>query len=196
MLPGNWSWMDNSTYDFQNWGPSEPENLSMSCAAENIQNGYWSSDDCFKAKPFVCEVPDIVPTTQHVTINLNFTTTKSYPAYENCSHGWIYFEPTHSCYGKDQTVLLEYTWTDSEQYCLNQNAHLFSLHSFEETKFVAGKCLKNNDIYFYCFFFQHLSMHQIVYHGQGYIRMTMKRHGIGQMEVQRIIFHGAKDFLS
>uniref|UniRef100_A0A914QIJ7 C-type lectin domain-containing protein n=1 Tax=Panagrolaimus davidi TaxID=227884 RepID=A0A914QIJ7_9BILA len=123
MTPGKWSWMDNTKFDFKNWGSSEPKNLSMNCASVTIHNGYWISDDCFKAKPYVCEVPSIAATPNST--------------YVNCSYGWFYFEPTNCCYGKNDIGYWADTWTDAEEYCLKQNAHLVSLHSFEETKFLS-----------------------------------------------------------
>uniref|UniRef100_A0AC34FIV3 C-type lectin domain-containing protein n=1 Tax=Panagrolaimus sp. ES5 TaxID=591445 RepID=A0AC34FIV3_9BILA len=122
MTPGNWSWTDNTTFDFKDWSTSEPKNLSMSCAAVTIQTGYWASSDCFKTKPYVCEI----------------SATPSYPVYANCSAGWMYFEPTHSCYVVSGYGQLFNNWTEAEKYCLSQNSHLVSLHNFDEIKFVSS----------------------------------------------------------
>uniref|UniRef100_A0A914Z8D7 C-type lectin domain-containing protein n=1 Tax=Panagrolaimus superbus TaxID=310955 RepID=A0A914Z8D7_9BILA len=128
MSSSNWSWTDNTTFDFKNWAPSEPQNLSMSCSALTIQNGYWASSDCFKIKPYVCEISVPAPP----------STTQSYPVYMNCSAGWAYFEPTHSCYGHDGYGKITNNWTESEKLCLSQGAHLVSLHSYDELKFVSS----------------------------------------------------------
>uniref|UniRef100_A0A914YMA8 C-type lectin domain-containing protein n=1 Tax=Panagrolaimus superbus TaxID=310955 RepID=A0A914YMA8_9BILA len=127
MIPGNWSWMDNSTYDFKNWASSEPKNLSMSCAAEIFQSGDWSSDDCLKLKPYVCEIPQILT-----------TTTEKYPRYMNCSPGWIYFEKTHSCFGDIGIGRHMLNWTEGEEWCIKSNGgHLPTFHSYEEAKFIS-----------------------------------------------------------
>uniref|UniRef100_A0A914Z8F6 C-type lectin domain-containing protein n=1 Tax=Panagrolaimus superbus TaxID=310955 RepID=A0A914Z8F6_9BILA len=97
-----------------------------------MQTGLWSSDDCFKQKPFVCEIPQSFAATTP-----NLSTTKSYPAYKNCSDGWSYFEATHSCYGTDNIGNNTYTWADAEKLCLNQSAHSVSLHTPEEAQFVS-----------------------------------------------------------
>uniref|UniRef100_A0A914PEL7 C-type lectin domain-containing protein n=1 Tax=Panagrolaimus davidi TaxID=227884 RepID=A0A914PEL7_9BILA len=130
MIPGNWSWTDNTTFDFKDWAPTEPQNLTQSCGAVTIQNGYWASDDCFKTKPYVCEVLPALPTT--------VATSPAYPAYMNCSYGFIYFEPTHSCYGRGDYGTYTVNWTTAEAYCEARGSHLVSLHSFEETKFVSS----------------------------------------------------------
>jgi C-type mannose receptor len=122
MIPGNWSWTDNTTFNFNNWAPSEPKNQSMSCGSITIQSALWTSDECFTAKPYVCEIP-----------------TKSNPVYANCSSGWIYFEPTGFCYGTDSYVQYITNWTTAENYCQSQSgsAHLISIHNYDENKFVS-----------------------------------------------------------
>jgi C-type mannose receptor len=143
MTPGNWSWTDNSTFDFKEWAASQPQNLSMSCASITSQTGLWKSDDCFKTKPYVCAVPvstTTTSTTSTTTSTTTTTTTPPHPAYMNCSEGWMYFEPTYSCYGVDgYDGWNKYNtdWTDAENYCQSVGAHLVSLHSYEETKFVS-----------------------------------------------------------
>uniref|UniRef100_A0A914YBI3 C-type lectin domain-containing protein n=1 Tax=Panagrolaimus superbus TaxID=310955 RepID=A0A914YBI3_9BILA len=54
----------------------------------------------------------------------------------NCTEGWFYFEPTHSCYGHDGYNYRYGHWADAEQYCESVNAHLISLHSYDETRFL------------------------------------------------------------
>uniref|UniRef100_A0A914PIL6 C-type lectin domain-containing protein n=1 Tax=Panagrolaimus davidi TaxID=227884 RepID=A0A914PIL6_9BILA len=131
MIPGNWSWTDNTNFDFKEWAPGEPQNLTQSCGTITILNGYWASDDCFKTKPYVCEVPNIVLTTTAPTV---------YPVYMNCSMGWTYFEPTHSCYGHDWYGVVTSNWTTAEKYreTQTQKAHLVSIHSYDEMKFVSS----------------------------------------------------------
>ena len=124
MIPGNWTWMDNSNFDFNKWGPSEPANLSLNCASVKMENGNWGASDCFQLKPSVCKLAPVV--------------TPTYPSYLNCSDGWYYFELTDSCYGHDQYIITA-NWTQGEETCQSQGGHLVSIHSFEEAKFVSCK---------------------------------------------------------
>uniref|UniRef100_A0A914P213 C-type lectin domain-containing protein n=1 Tax=Panagrolaimus davidi TaxID=227884 RepID=A0A914P213_9BILA len=101
----------------------------MNCGALTVKSGLWDSDDCFKTKPYVCEI----------------SATPSYPAYMNCSEGWLYFEPTHSCYGNDGYSSRHDTWTVAEQYCEKQNAHLPSIHSYDEMRFLTTTSHFTND---------------------------------------------------
>uniref|UniRef100_A0A914Q5A3 C-type lectin domain-containing protein n=1 Tax=Panagrolaimus davidi TaxID=227884 RepID=A0A914Q5A3_9BILA len=133
MAPGNWSWTDGTTFDFKDWSPKEPQNLSMNCATVTIQNGLWASSDCFKTKPYVCEI----------------SAPPSYPAYMNCTEGWVYFQPTHSCYGHEGYISRSGNWTTAEQYCENQNAHLPSIHSYDEARFLSTMFHFNNDALFW-----------------------------------------------
>ena len=121
-LRGNWSWTDNSTVGFNELNPSQ--NTSLNCGAETTGKGDWRESDCYSSKPYVCQVAsDVTPT---------------YPPYLNCSDGWYYFEPAHSCYGADKFIGFT-NWTQGEDTCLSQGAHLVSIHSFEEAKFVNCK---------------------------------------------------------
>uniref|UniRef100_A0A914PV11 C-type lectin domain-containing protein n=1 Tax=Panagrolaimus davidi TaxID=227884 RepID=A0A914PV11_9BILA len=124
--PGNWSWTDNSSLGFHEWAPTEPKNLTMNCGALTVKSGLWASDDCFKTKPYVCE-----------TTTTPVSTTPFYPAYMNCTEGWVYFEPTHSCYGHNGYSYQYGNWTAAEQYCESVNAHLPSIHSYDEARFLS-----------------------------------------------------------
>uniref|UniRef100_A0A914PVF2 C-type lectin domain-containing protein n=1 Tax=Panagrolaimus davidi TaxID=227884 RepID=A0A914PVF2_9BILA len=119
MVPGNWSWTDNSSFGFTEWAPTEPKNLTMNCGALTVKSGLWDSDDCFKTKPYVCE-----------------TSTVTYPSFVNCSEGWVYFQPTHSCYGHNGYSSQSGNWAVAEKYCENQTAHLPSIHSYDEMRFL------------------------------------------------------------
>jgi hypothetical protein len=124
MNAGNWSWMDNSAFDFTDWATKEPQNATgVGCIAVSITTGAWSSQDCFKAKPYVCEVSATTPA-------------PTYPPYLNCSIGWAYFQPTGSCYGLEFAKPGKLSWTAAEEYCEKYKAHLVSIHSYDEYKFV------------------------------------------------------------
>uniref|UniRef100_A0AC34FE61 C-type lectin domain-containing protein n=1 Tax=Panagrolaimus sp. ES5 TaxID=591445 RepID=A0AC34FE61_9BILA len=132
MMPsGNWSWIDGTPLDFVDWAKGEPQNITgHNCAAESISDGFWRSDDCFKLKPYVCKADKTFfePAT---------TTTTKYPVYANCSYPYIYFEPTHSCYGVGNFTG-PMNWTQGEQYCQHYGAHLASIHSYDELYYLGS----------------------------------------------------------
>uniref|UniRef100_A0AC34F532 C-type lectin domain-containing protein n=1 Tax=Panagrolaimus sp. ES5 TaxID=591445 RepID=A0AC34F532_9BILA len=139
IFPGNWTWTDGTTLDFNEWIPGEPQNATLNCAVLTITNGKWGIDDCFKSKPYVCKVDKSVFETTTLKVT---TTTSKYPVYyANCTVGFFYFEPTHSCYGtfydtNDLDKPYNVSWTQGEQICINHGGHLASIHSNEELKFL------------------------------------------------------------
>uniref|UniRef100_A0AC34EZR5 C-type lectin domain-containing protein n=1 Tax=Panagrolaimus sp. ES5 TaxID=591445 RepID=A0AC34EZR5_9BILA len=102
MNAGNWSWIDNSTFDFSDWNKGEPQNISgHGCISVSIVNGAWSSQDCFKQKPYICKLSSKTPSPTN-------------PSYFNCTLGWTYFEPTGSCYGVEMPNPGKSNWTAAE----------------------------------------------------------------------------------
>uniref|UniRef100_A0A914QUV7 C-type lectin domain-containing protein n=1 Tax=Panagrolaimus davidi TaxID=227884 RepID=A0A914QUV7_9BILA len=70
---------------------------------------------------------------------LLFASFSTIPPTANCSVGYVYFEPTHSCYGRGPEIGLGWnTWPGAEHYCETQGGHLPSLHSLEETHLVVS----------------------------------------------------------
>uniref|UniRef100_A0A914PQ96 C-type lectin domain-containing protein n=1 Tax=Panagrolaimus davidi TaxID=227884 RepID=A0A914PQ96_9BILA len=129
MPGGNWTWMDGTPVDFTDWDKGEQKNVSgNNCAALNLNNGIWKAHDCFKEKPFVCKV-------EKSHFEVTTTTTTTYPTYANCTYPFMYFEPTHSCYGYGNWAG-PMNWTQSEQYCLGYGGHLTSIRSYEEEHFL------------------------------------------------------------
>uniref|UniRef100_A0A914P4V3 C-type lectin domain-containing protein n=1 Tax=Panagrolaimus davidi TaxID=227884 RepID=A0A914P4V3_9BILA len=131
MKPPTWNWTDGSIFDFTDWRKGEPQNISgVNCAALSTIDGLWAAQDCFLKKSFVCASPNIIAA----------TTTPSpvtYPNYVNCSEGYVYFPPTHSCYGAwyhPNTTLS--VWQDALEYCEKQGGDLVSVHSFAEDQLV------------------------------------------------------------
>uniref|UniRef100_A0A914P937 C-type lectin domain-containing protein n=1 Tax=Panagrolaimus davidi TaxID=227884 RepID=A0A914P937_9BILA len=118
--PPTWSWTDGSAQNFTEWAPTEPSNITAeACAAISTTHGSWSAQDCFKMKPYVCAVPKV----------------PSPPAFVKCPVGWIYFQPTHSCFGLSyvqQTAPIAYNWTMAEELCIKLGGHLPSFHSVDE----------------------------------------------------------------
>uniref|UniRef100_A0A914PEW5 C-type lectin domain-containing protein n=1 Tax=Panagrolaimus davidi TaxID=227884 RepID=A0A914PEW5_9BILA len=117
-----WNWTDGTILDFNEWKKGEPENATgLECAALSTTDGYWTSQGCFKPKPFVCAT-SLIP---------------AYPTNVNCSIGWTYFPPTHSCYGTNFGGFVG-GWTAAENYCENFNSHLPSIHSIAEFQFLSS----------------------------------------------------------
>ena len=124
---GNWSWTDGSPFDFNDWRHGEPKNTTdANCASLSMTDLYWSAQNCIELKPYVCALAPSVPTTPP---------SPTYPTFVNCSDGWTYFQPTHSCYGVGKLGLTA-NWTAAENYCQKLNANLPSIHSFEEFRFL------------------------------------------------------------
>uniref|UniRef100_A0AC34FPZ3 C-type lectin domain-containing protein n=1 Tax=Panagrolaimus sp. ES5 TaxID=591445 RepID=A0AC34FPZ3_9BILA len=132
---GNWSWTDGTPFNFEDWAKGEPQNISgNNCAGLSITDGLWKSDDCFKAKPYICKVDKSFfdPTTTSTTVK---ATTK-YQSFTRCPNQFFfYFEPTKSCYGVGNFTG-PFTWESAEKYCEAFGAHLMSLHSSEEAYFL------------------------------------------------------------
>uniref|UniRef100_A0A914PZJ8 C-type lectin domain-containing protein n=1 Tax=Panagrolaimus davidi TaxID=227884 RepID=A0A914PZJ8_9BILA len=133
-LVGNWSWMDNTPFDFSDWGKGEPKNIS-NCGAVRIQDGKWITDDCFNAKPFICKtyMPPILSTT--TTTTTKTTTIKPTPSAQPCSDPWKYYDKTKSCY----KILNNLNWQDANNACFKDGGgHLASIHSLDENIFITN----------------------------------------------------------
>uniref|UniRef100_A0AC34F479 C-type lectin domain-containing protein n=1 Tax=Panagrolaimus sp. ES5 TaxID=591445 RepID=A0AC34F479_9BILA len=109
------SWTDNTPVDFTDWrgpGPTSP-----ACGKMKIDYGYWDVDDCQQQKSYACEIPNDV--------------------FINCTMGWLYYEPTDSCYGQDYNYPQALNWHEAEIFCNTMNAHLVSVHDEDEMRFVS-----------------------------------------------------------
>uniref|UniRef100_A0AC34FIH2 C-type lectin domain-containing protein n=1 Tax=Panagrolaimus sp. ES5 TaxID=591445 RepID=A0AC34FIH2_9BILA len=104
--PGNWSWIDGTPFDFSDWEKGQPTS-SSSCATANSQNGQWLADDCFNAKPSVCEL-DALP---------SFTTTSVLPKPISCQPSWTYYV-VNGTIGYCYKVMDNATWIDAEDIYL------------------------------------------------------------------------------
>uniref|UniRef100_A0A914PIS8 C-type lectin domain-containing protein n=1 Tax=Panagrolaimus davidi TaxID=227884 RepID=A0A914PIS8_9BILA len=123
LVLNKWTWTDSTTYDFPEWGGSIPTDILRKCAAFTLHNGYWVPQDCFQKKPYVCEAPLVVTPT-------------SSPLATNCPLGYTFYEPTRSCYGIDHSY--QATWQLAETNCINQQGHLASFHTRNETDFISS----------------------------------------------------------
>uniref|UniRef100_A0AC34GYS6 C-type lectin domain-containing protein n=1 Tax=Panagrolaimus sp. ES5 TaxID=591445 RepID=A0AC34GYS6_9BILA len=132
----NWAWTDGSIFNYADWSSGEPDITSdKQCIIVTKDDGYWSTQDCSRTRPFVCSISTVVqPTTRPPPPTPTLPQPTVQP-YRNCSFGWVYFEPTNSCYGYNNKGIMM-NWTAAESYCKSQGAHLASIHSYEEQMFV------------------------------------------------------------
>uniref|UniRef100_A0A914PBM8 C-type lectin domain-containing protein n=1 Tax=Panagrolaimus davidi TaxID=227884 RepID=A0A914PBM8_9BILA len=99
-MGNNWYWTDGSTFDFFDWSNGMPENLqTQNCVAISMIDGRWNNENCFISKPYVCAI--------------NSAATTPPPSAYPCSGGFLYYEPTNSCYGV-YTHQEDQTWSNSE----------------------------------------------------------------------------------
>uniref|UniRef100_A0AC35FJH2 C-type lectin domain-containing protein n=1 Tax=Panagrolaimus sp. PS1159 TaxID=55785 RepID=A0AC35FJH2_9BILA len=148
-LNSNWSWTDESTFDFSDWGSGEPSNVGGDdCTAMSWVNGYWSAQNCFKLKPFACAtIASISSSTLKTTISSTVVSTQvssstptrpstptpskpstfstGSPNAGNCNNGWTYFQGF--CYGGFRQV--DDDFKTSESYCQSLGGHLPSVHN-------------------------------------------------------------------
>lgn len=150
MTPGNWSWSDGTPFDYTYWRQGQPK--GHNCAAQSWAEGYWTAQDCFKFKPYVCAVSNSIvasttrpPMTTTVPVRSTRTRTTAapmssasptYPGNYSCSSGWTYFAPTGSCYSDLYKQYLNQSAAESR--CQSLGGHLISVHSMTEMNFVAG----------------------------------------------------------
>ena len=112
-----WVWtFNNELVFYTNWANGQPNGGTngCQCASASISSGTWSAADCNSTKPYVCIVPRAV---------------------YNCPSEWTYFEESKSCY----KTFFWANWQDAENTCVNNGAHLASIHSEAENDFVVCK---------------------------------------------------------
>ena len=113
-----WLWTDSYKFViYSNWGsgePSESETSKIQCVTVSVLNGTWMAVDCNLTKPYACILPRIT---------------------YNCPSEWSYFSASQSCY----KVFFRANWQDAENVCVNNGAHLASIHSDAENNFVVCK---------------------------------------------------------
>uniref|UniRef100_A0AC34GY58 C-type lectin domain-containing protein n=1 Tax=Panagrolaimus sp. ES5 TaxID=591445 RepID=A0AC34GY58_9BILA len=153
---GQWVWTDGVAFTFQNWAPNEPDLLpGFQCISIGKDRAFWYTADCFKEKPFVCELPALLlPTTStrpptlpstttpsieiSTTPNIEITTTEEEistlgpPSYSCDDDTWAQFNDTHFCF----KVFPKNVFDDAESGCKSYGGHLASIHSQEELAFI------------------------------------------------------------
>uniref|UniRef100_A0A914Y4P8 C-type lectin domain-containing protein n=1 Tax=Panagrolaimus superbus TaxID=310955 RepID=A0A914Y4P8_9BILA len=111
-----WIWMDNTEFNFNNWGKGQPQ-TDQNCVSMRLMTGKWESSACAGAKPFICQI-------KHDPFPITY-----------CPLGWIYYQPTRSCYGmtfRGQKYPIVSTWTAANEYCKNLGSVLPSFHDINE----------------------------------------------------------------
>uniref|UniRef100_A0AC34F693 C-type lectin domain-containing protein n=1 Tax=Panagrolaimus sp. ES5 TaxID=591445 RepID=A0AC34F693_9BILA len=91
----SWTWVDNTTFDFNDWASGEPRNITeKNCAAILLTNGFWVTEECYKIKPYVCRIEKI--NYQTTTPTADITTTRA-P-----------FTPNQQCVSTSLNIYLNY----------------------------------------------------------------------------------------
>ena len=58
---GSWRWADGSAFNFNHWGPGEPNGAARESCAEFYTNGLWNDANCGGARPVMCQLPPTIP---------------------------------------------------------------------------------------------------------------------------------------
>lgn len=154
LITSNWTWTDGTIWSYTSWANDEPNNNPGSdCVSSRLSDGLWIASNCFKRKPFICQIPPLP-----VVKCPNF-----------CDSEWAFFNESDSCY----KTFYNLKWNDAEATCVENGAHLASIHSDAENSFVAGEFSDERthlrtaivvEHFANCFFFQ--LWHEQVCHNQ------------------------------
>uniref|UniRef100_A0AC34PVF4 C-type lectin domain-containing protein n=1 Tax=Panagrolaimus sp. JU765 TaxID=591449 RepID=A0AC34PVF4_9BILA len=118
-VSSNWTWTDGSAWGYTSWASGEPNNNPGSdCVSSRLADGLWLASNCFGRKPFICQVPPL-PVVKC-------------PSF--CDSEWAFFNESDSCY----KAFHNSKWNDAEATCVENGAHLASIHSDAENSFVAA----------------------------------------------------------
>ena len=82
--------------------------------------------------PVTVPTVSTVPTTTPTTTTMKPGASTKPPVY-SCGSGWVYFEPTHSCF---KNTTNKYNFNSAENYCVSQGAKLASIESVAEFAFL------------------------------------------------------------
>jgi len=163
--PGQWRWSDGNNANYSNWAPGQPTKDGTLCAGEQTPNRFWYSDVCTVEKSYVCEIPQIPPTTQQPCPTLEPPSqapliTGQYtgglgqsngptsgPGPTNCAiyqspcpqtdDNWIYLALFNKCYLYLHSPSY-LTWAASRNECINKGGDMVSIATFEENSLVGA----------------------------------------------------------
>ncbi|CAL1269670.1 unnamed protein product [Larinioides sclopetarius] len=125
-------WVDGTELNYTNWDYDEPNLRSKSkyCASHASGNAKWELDYCGVRRWFICKAPKVrnptLPDTSFPKTQCNFS---SSPFYR---HRW-YLYKNHCYLIHDEP---KYSWDLALNFCRDNEAHLVSIHSFNETDFI------------------------------------------------------------
>ena len=58
---GTWRWADGSPFDWNNWGPSEPNGGARESCGEFYTSGLWNDGGCGGTRAIMCQLPPVIP---------------------------------------------------------------------------------------------------------------------------------------
>jgi len=110
-----WQWSDGRPFNYTKWKPGFPiPGNTFQCISTDRSNGYFANENCNQPKRFVCKFPQ-----------------SSFQSCPSCKIGYEMHEGF--CYKVFHGMI---TWSDAEAACVQQEAHLVSIHSIEENNFI------------------------------------------------------------
>jgi len=115
---GQWTWVDQSQWSWQNWNTGEPNDAGNNedCAEFNPgYNGKWNDRPCSQKWPSVCEIR------------------------LGCPPGWVSHKT--SCYYYNSASL---SWTDAQAACQDMKANLVSILSAGTNNFILSVAKQNS----------------------------------------------------
>ncbi|GFY41585.1 macrophage mannose receptor 1 [Trichonephila inaurata madagascariensis] len=134
-------WVDGTNLNYTNWNYGEPRIRSYKyCASHAPGTGRWELDYCGVRRWFVCKAPKVeTPTLPDIKFEkklCNITTTSVY-------RQWYLYE--NHCYLIHDDP--KYSWDLAQNFCQDNDAHLTSVHSFNETNFIlfAGNIVASSE---------------------------------------------------
>ncbi|CAJ0567762.1 unnamed protein product, partial [Mesorhabditis spiculigera] len=118
---GIWRYADGSQLTYANWkSVNEPNITGNDCAMLNGTTAQWISGNCATKRPFICTFSD-----------RDYSCPNGWTRYEN----YCYYTPSASNWGPQPPNI---TFASGEALCVQNQAHLVSIHSEAENNFVNG----------------------------------------------------------
>ncbi|CAL4170084.1 unnamed protein product, partial [Meganyctiphanes norvegica] len=131
-LDGGFHWIDNSSFEYFNWGQGQPDNWhdQESCVAiyTNHDNGYWNDANCASLNGRICKRPNGKTLPPPITPK---------PPSGHCPDGWTHIgSRCIQLFKGDNTT----DWETSRQKCkdLGSGANLISVHSEQDQAAIAA----------------------------------------------------------
>jgi hypothetical protein len=129
-----WQYTDGSTVDYTNWRNYQAHDRSQCVQIHTFQyNHYFENINCSTLNYGMCKKSSVTSVQSLAPIT---STTQASPY---CLNGWFYNANTSSCY----TVTPAVNWTQSEEFCRFNNAHLTSFHDQNELNFLSSTFIDN-----------------------------------------------------